>query len=130
MRALLVVVLALIAVACDESLTGPTVPLEQTFVLAPGESARVEDITVRFARVANDSRCPADVVCVTAGDAQVEVVVISSGRSRTYVLRTAGMKPVRHDDYAIHLVKLEPYPFSTRTIQPEEYRVTLRVTKT
>jgi hypothetical protein len=50
--------------ACDESIAGPTVPLDEEFVLRPGELARVEDISIRFVRVANDSRCPADAVCV------------------------------------------------------------------
>lgn len=27
------------------------------------------------------------------------------------------------------LVRLEPYPFRSRTIRPEEYRATLRVTR-
>lgn len=129
LRAVLAI-LILATVACDESLVGPIVPLDREFVLAPNDSAIVEDVSIRFVGVANDSRCPADVLCVLGGDAQVQIVVISSRRTRNYDLHTGDMKPVQHDDYTIHLVKVEPYPFSSRTIQPEEYRVTLRVTKT
>jgi hypothetical protein len=130
MRVTLLAVLIFAAVACDESVTGPSVPLNQEFVLAPGASTIVTDISVRFVRVANDSRCPADVLCVTGGDAQVQIVVTSSRGSQDYDLHTGDMRPVHHDTFTIHLVNVEPYPFSSRTIQPDEYRVTFRVTKT
>jgi hypothetical protein len=39
------------------------------------------------------------------------------------------MRPVKHGDLTIELVQLSPYPFSSRTIQPDEYRATLRVTR-
>jgi hypothetical protein len=126
---MLLALLLLTLAACDESLTGPTVPIDSEFVLAPGESSLVEDVSIRFVRVATDSRCPADVVCVWAGDAQVQIVVTSRRSTKEYDLHTSDMKPVVHEDYTIHLVKVEPYPFTSRTIAPEEYRVTLKVTK-
>jgi hypothetical protein len=131
MRRALLASLVLLLAGCDENpLTGPSAPLDTEFLLAPGESRVVEDIAVRFVRVANDSRCPADAVCVLGGDAQVQIVVFSTGRNQNYDLHTGDMKPVTHEGYTIHLVKVEPYPFSASTIQPDEYRVTLRVTKT
>jgi hypothetical protein len=39
------------------------------------------------------------------------------------------MRPVQHDDFTISLVQVAPYPFSARPIQPDEYRVTLKVTR-
>jgi hypothetical protein len=39
------------------------------------------------------------------------------------------MKPVTHEDLTIALVELAPYPFSSRPIQPGDYRATLRVTR-
>jgi hypothetical protein len=130
MRPILIALLISTTLACDESLTGPSVPLNQEFVLAPGGATNVADISVRFVRVANDSRCPADAFCVTGGDAQIEIVVTSSRGSQGYDLHTGDMRPVQHGDFTIHLVNVDPYPFSSRTIQPDEYRVTLRVTKT
>jgi hypothetical protein len=44
-------------------------------------------------------------------------------------VHTGDLKPVTHDDLTIHLVELAPYPFSSRTIAPNEYRATLRVTR-
>jgi hypothetical protein len=39
------------------------------------------------------------------------------------------MQPARYGDLTIALVELAPYPFSSRTIEPDEYRATLRVTR-
>jgi hypothetical protein len=119
-------------VACDESVTAPTVGLNQEFVLAPGESARVADtgFTIRFIGVQGDSRCPADAVCIQGGDALVHIEVLSIGGGRQeYDLHTGDLRPVMHEGLTIALVKLEPYPFSSRTIQPGDYRATLRVTR-
>jgi hypothetical protein len=42
-------------------------------------------------------------------------------------MRTGDMQPVFHDGFTIALVQVAPYPFSARTIEPGDYRVTLRV---
>jgi len=122
---------AVALVACNRPTT-PTTPLNTQFVLAPGEARVIEDTggaEVRFNGVANDSRCPADAVCVTGGDAHVQIRVASGLSTREYVLHTGDMKPVTHDDLTIHLVEVAPYPFSSRTIAQSDYRVTLRVTR-
>lgn len=129
MGRLLLAVFVLAVVACDESFSGPTAPIDQVVVLAPGESATVDQISVRFLRVVSDSRCPADVVCVWAGDAHVQIAVSSSDGEKDYDLHTADRKPTTHDGYTIQLVKVEPYPYTSKTIEPDEYRVTLKVTK-
>ena len=130
MRIFACLLIVLAAGACDTS-TSPTTPLNTEFTLARGEARTIEDTTteVRFNGVTNDSRCPADVVCVTGGDAHVQIRVSSGLATRDYVLHTGDMKPVTHDSLTIHLVQVSPYPFSSRTISPDEYRVTLRVTR-
>ncbi len=131
MRACLFVCALAAGIACDESVTGPTTPLNQEFTLNPGQAAVIEGtgVSVRFDRVSNDSRCPADAVCVLGGDAIVNISLVSSGSTRAYELHTGNMQPVRHNDLTIHLVQLAPYPFSARTIPPQDYRATLRVTR-
>ena len=131
MRVLVVCCCLTALAACHESATGPTVPLSADFVLAPGQSASVQstDVTVRFDRVTNDSRCPADAFCIQGGDALVHITVGSSRGTREYDLHTGSLQPVRHEDLTIHLSQLAPYPFSSRTIAPDDYRATLRVTR-
>lgn len=116
---------------CDESVTGPSVGLDATFTLAPGEAVSIADtsLIVQFQGVEGDSRCPADAFCIQGGDAIVRVVVLSSGNRRDYELHTGSMAPVRHDGLTVALVELSPYPFSSRTIAPGDYRASLRVTR-
>jgi|SRR5437867_525842 len=124
------VIFILIALsACTPS--GPTARLNQDFALAPGETARIAEwnVSIRFVGVQGDSRCPADAVCILGGDAIVRIEVLSSAAAKPYDLHTGDMRPVKHDDLTIALVELAPYPFSSRTIQPGEYRVKLRVTR-
>lgn len=84
---------------------------------------------VRFDGVSGDSRCPADALCVLGGDAIVRVVVDSAAGTLGYELHTGNMLPVRHGDVTVALVRLDPYPFSARPIEPHEYRATLRVSR-
>lgn len=57
--------------------------------VALGEAVAVDGVEVRFARVAEDSRCPPDVSCVWAGRAHVELVV----GGETHVLSVPGYGP-------------------------------------
>jgi hypothetical protein len=130
-RALPLLVCLLMGTACKDSVTEPTVPLDSRFTLAPGELAAIEpaDASVRFNAVEGDSRCPGDALCITGGDARVRISILSGGSQSDYDLHTGSMAPVRHRDLTVALVELSPYPFSFRTIKPDEYRATLRVTR-
>ena len=127
----MVVAAALAITACRESPTGPTASLNTEFTLAPSEAMRIDgtSLSVRFDRVSGDSRCPADAVCIQGGSADVRIRAQSDGLTRDYDLRTGDMQPVQHEGLTIALVQLAPYPFSSRTIQPEEYRATLKVAR-
>jgi hypothetical protein len=131
MRALVALVCLLSMTACDESLTGPSVALNENFELQPGSSVFVSgtSFAVRFNRVTGDSRCPADVVCIQGGDAIVAITVIEDDVRVDLDLHTGSMQPVMYGSYTITLVQLAPYPFSSRPIQPQDYRATLKVTR-
>jgi hypothetical protein len=122
---------AVVATACLESTTGPTVPLDASVTLKPGERVSLEGTSLRvtFVRVDGDSRCPADAVCIQGGDAIVRVAVRDDGRDRDVELHTGNLQPVRSGDYTFTLEQLQPYPFSSKAIDPGDYRATLRVTR-
>lgn len=92
-------------------------------------------VRVRFARVASDSRCPADVDCVWAGDAEVLVEVGGRGWRGKRLLRLhtnaggEGASEGRYGRYTVKLVGLSPQPRSTRKIAAREYKATLLVSK-
>lgn len=124
----------LVATACDEQTpSGPTVPLDAQFTLSPGESATVQGTSLRitFAGVTGDSRCPGDAFCIQGGDALVHIRAARGGNVAEYDLHTgdASRASVTHAGYRIALAELQPYPFSSRTIEPQDYRATLQVSR-
>jgi hypothetical protein len=122
---------ATVAAACDESPTGPTVTIDQRFTLAPGETASIQGygVRLRFEGVTGDSRCPADALCITGGDAIVKVSASGDAGSLSIELHTgdSSRASVTYGSVKVSLVELSPYPFSSRTISPGEYRATLQV---
>jgi hypothetical protein len=135
MRAPVLVFCLLAATACDEkSPVGPTIPLNQRFTLGRGEAAGVEttEVRVQFMAVTGDSRCPADAVCIQGGDAIVHIQLFDgSSAGIGYELHTGDSTraAVTHGQVRIELVELQPYPFSSRTTAPDEYRATFTATR-
>lgn len=68
-------------------------------------------VAVRFVAKVNDSRCPANAMCVWAGDASVRLVVRSGGATRDTVLHT-NLEPraVAVGAYTVTVPGLLPYP--------------------
>ena len=134
MRAVVLLVCLLSVTTCDEnSPVGPTVQLNERFTLAPGQTAFVDEASLRvqFVQVTGDSRCPADAVCIQGGDAIVRVrVVDDASASAFHELHTgdSSRASVIAAGARITLIDLQPFPFSSRTTAPGDYRATLMVT--
>ena len=131
-RSCIVIPLALLLAGCADSPAGPSVPAGREFQVRPGESVVLEgtDLALRFDRVASDSRCPADVLCVTQGDAVAVVSVTREGRPATGLLlhtEPGEGQRVTIDEWILTLSSLDPYPHLSRPIAPSDYRATLRV---
>lgn len=59
---------------------GDAAPLGQPLVLSPGEQVKLPDSTLlRYLGVTTDSRCPPDVQCVRAGDANIAIGLAAHG---------------------------------------------------
>jgi hypothetical protein len=126
------VALALCALVagCSHHALAPATPVDLTIVLAPGQTSSVEgtDLRVGFVGIASDSRCPADAMCVWAGEGVVAVQVVDRSGNRQYQLSTAPSKgSAEHGAYVLTLNDLSPYPFVSQPIAPGAYRVTLRI---
>jgi hypothetical protein len=129
MRGMSLLAIGILLLGCHNP-AEPTPPLGTEFTLAPGQQAQVEHtaLSVKFLRVEGDSRCPANALCITGGDALVKIEVASSNKKTAYDLHTGDMKPVTDGDFTIALVQLQPYPFGGKATEPGDYRATLRVT--
>ena len=128
----LAILLCVVLFGCGGGVTGPSVPLDEPFTLGVNEAKVIAgtSLAIQFTGVTGDSRCPADAVCIQGGDAVVHIRVEDGGTSR-YELHTGDVSQsaVAHGQFRISLVDLQPYPFSSRTIAPGEYRATLTVTR-
>lgn len=93
------------------------------------------NLRVRFVRVASDSRCPVDVDCVWAGNAELLFEVGARGwRKRTTLTLNTNASPERPGEgrygrYTLKLSGLAPQPRSTRKIPAGRYTATLLVSK-
>jgi hypothetical protein len=98
--------------------------------LAVGQTVAVPDtsLSLRFTGVPNDSRCPADALCIQLGEAVVALEALSGPSTSQLQLRTteAG-RTAEVGSYRVVLSMLLPYPFSNHPIDLAEYRATVRV---
>lgn len=137
---LTILIIALLSQACEAPILNGETDIQkkkaqsyfevgEEFVLNFDSEAKneVHDITVRFISV-DEYRCPLDVMCVWAGNAEIELIVIIGENYKKVSLNT-------HDDlvnsftlkgYKVQLKKLDPYPQSSEDLTPEEkYKATL-----
>ena len=110
----------------------PTAPLDRAFTLDVGQSVSVDDaeLSIKFLRVTEDSRCPSNVQCIWAGNGQIEIESRDDGETIRNVLTTMeGAKEAFVGQYRIQLVSLDPSPMAGQNIPSGNYRATLKVTK-
>jgi hypothetical protein len=134
MRVFALAACLLVMTGCDEkSPTGPSVSFNQQVTLAPGQAASIDgtDVRLQFVGVSGDSRCPADVLCIQGGDALVQVRAYGGNTASDYQLHTGNtaLASATFNSVRFSLVQLQPYPFSSRTIAPADYRATLELTR-
>ena len=92
-----------------------------TLSIGLGQSATADGgrLEVRFDARVSDSRCPANVVCVWQGDANVRIITrVAGGAQVKSELHTAlEPKKVVVDRYTISMVGMTPYPGTGRDSQ-------------
>ncbi len=131
MAATLLVAATLIS-ACAPRQSGTSARLGQEFILAPGQSASIvgEPLTIRFAEVVTDSRCPTGVVCIWEGEVSSLLDVTYQGQSTSMTLTTRGSSQ-GEDKFAVYSLafNVAPYPQAGKQIAKQDYRLRLVVRK-
>lgn len=119
--------------ACASADANAPSSLPTSVTLAIGERTTVSGtgLSITFEAVVDDSRCPADVVCIQAGDATVAVLLQGNGTSTRQELKISDVNQRRttHGNYQIEARELQPYPISTNPTNPSAYRLTLNVSE-
>jgi hypothetical protein len=144
MRSILTALLVAAALACGNS-KPPAEPSDDEpqpkrvasnaeFTLRRGEIASVDggNLLVTFLAVIEDSRCPADVVCVWQGDAAMTFRIERPQAAAPFVgidtLHTElEPKAATHAGFRVEVRGLQPYPYSSDEPGSRDYRVTLAV---
>ncbi|MGH9946624.1 MAG: hypothetical protein ACRD6X_05430 [Pyrinomonadaceae bacterium] len=87
-------------------------------------------IKVEFVEMMEDSRCPADVNCIWAGNAKIKIVVSKNGNEKTIELNSGiANKDNCFAGYNFKLEKLTPEPRSDIRIDKNGYVATISMTK-
>ncbi len=123
---------AVLALAACSSSTGPSsvIPLDTEFELAPGNSAIVgtNGLRVQFTSVLLDTRCPIGMLCIVAGEAQVQVDARQGIAASTLTLSTDALRrQAVFLSYSIQLIGVTPERHQDPPNPPSSYRVQLKV---
>ncbi len=145
MRPLLSALLAFFVLACanskppaepsDDEPQPKVVPTNVEFTLRRGETASIGGgaLHVTFLAVGNDSRCPADVVCVWQGDAELHFRLASEESEAAAIVDTlhTELQPraASYLGYTVTVNGLQPYPYSSDEPGSRDYRVAATVTR-
>ena len=123
--------LLLLASACSHAPTTPSAPIGAPFRIGVGQTVRLQSASVElgFDEVLEDSRCPADVVCVWAGTAKLKAWLSVNGSRRDIELKTFPREALAIDGFTIDVQALEPFPYSNVRIDKRGYVATLVVTR-
>lgn len=105
------------------------------FQIKVGQQLKLEgaDLQVKFTGVPQDSRCPTNVNCVWAGNAEVSLEWMIDKCPTSITLNTHATSGKGDESkvggFRVKLIKLEPYPHSEKKISPGDYTAKLLVTK-
>jgi len=87
--------------------------------IALNESITMEDVTITFTEIIEDSRCPSDATCIWAGRAKVAVTVSEKGKAKQKRVITfdptdenSNKSLYEGNEFSIMATALNPYPTS------------------
>ena len=126
---LLISIISLFLLACNKNdeveLEDFELGTEEQFKLGAINKSADNLLKFRITEI-NDSRCPSDVTCVWEGMVEVKISIENpitdsiALNSHNNLIDTVGQ-------YIFELKEITPYPVSTKTIELEDYDVTLKI---
>lgn len=123
---------ALLVVAAGCSPAGNRVFEAGQVEMNPGES--LDDVqsgsALTFVEIVQDSRCPADAICVSSGFVQARFLIEQGEITRDVVLTlgdmsTGDVNSVEIGGWTVTLVEVNPYPLASAPVDYADYSVTL-----
>lgn len=100
--------------------------------LCPGDRLEFEDYSVKFCEVVVDSRCPKGVTCIRAGEVRVKLEFFKGNKSiGSKIISSSGISLAEMfgtENLEVNRFMVSPYPDIHTKIQPEDYRLWLKIT--
>lgn len=124
---ILAIILFLVSACADSTLNGPV-------TLAPGQSVEGADgTTITVVEVLEDSRCPADALCIRQGNVKVLIEVSFGTETQQYRLTLGELlagdvtSVMVAGGHMVTLTQVDPYPLTSQPTDPADHRVTLDI---
>ena len=123
-----IVLLTILLLSCDNSVTSVTPEIGEPFKIKLGESVmfQQEDLNIRFDELLEDSRCPEGATCFWAGNGRI---VIQLNELKTELNTYLDPQDTTLSGYRLELKDLKPYPSLNKKINKEDYTVELLLMK-
>ena len=118
-------ILALLVMFAFGSLSAVAAQSSQSLKVQIKQQKKISrgNLTIHFAELIEDSRCPTDTNCIWAGNAKIQIKIRkASGAWKTFELNT-GLEPqaVIFEGYEIKLFDLDPKPATNIRINRNGY---------
>jgi hypothetical protein len=132
-RVMLALLPVLTLVSCggegDSNAVPASAELGHENLIGFGETIRVDNLSLEFTTLAEDSRCPASAMCVWEGNGRILLTATRGRTTAVLELNTSSRFPtsVVFESYYIQLRKLDPYPAVPSTPNPQTYTATVFV---
>lgn len=113
----------------DEPVVTSTNP---DITLAVGQTGKFYDLSITLNAIVGDSRCPADVQCIWAGNVTVNITLSSNGETETRDMSSDGVPygvPYKFGAYEISISNIEPAKTSPGKTSTGDYRITFHLTR-
>lgn len=102
-----------VPVATSDSGSQAIAALDDTVRVPLGQQASTRDgrLALRYVKLVNESRCPANAICVWQGDAAVQLEARAGGGTANVTIHTAlDPKVLELSGYRVSLLEVQPYP--------------------
>lgn len=109
-----------------------TVPIGQEFVIKSGQTVVIKHtkINIMFDSVLSDSRCPIELRCVWAGNAEVKLILQRSSKQTSAIVNTGiNNRAIEYRGYRIQLLKLNPGREKGEVTLPNQYEATFQINR-
>lgn len=99
------------------------------FQIQFNQTATIQDLQIKITNL-TDSRCPSDVTCVWQGQVKTLVDINKNNKNLgnfSLILNDKNLQARYFDHYSIQIIKVVPYPISTKKTHLSDYDITLKL---